>query len=88
MKFSRMEKITACPSQESSLGLQQTWLVLYRLSYRDQARNSTRTSDISTILLLLSQKERKILKDEVQQDGKIANPPPARNRTWDSLNLP
>ena len=42
------------PSQESNLGLQQTRLVLYQLSYRDQARSPTRTSDILTILLLPS----------------------------------
>ena len=42
------------PSQESNLGLQQTRLVLYQLSYQDQARSPTRTSDILTILLLPS----------------------------------
>ena len=42
------------PSQESNLGLQQTRLVLYQLSYRDQARSQTRMSDILTILLLPS----------------------------------
>ena len=35
-------------------GLQQTRLVLYQLSYRDQARSPTRTSDTLTILLLPS----------------------------------
>ena len=58
MKFSRMEKIPTRPSQESNLGLQQTRLVLYQLSYLDQARSPTRTSDIlnpltSTLLLHL-----------------------------------
>ena len=51
MKFSRMEKMQTPPSQESNLGLQQTPLVLYQLSYRDQARSPTKTSDIFTILL-------------------------------------
>ena len=37
MKFSRMEKMPTRPSQELNLGLQQTRLVLYQLSYRDQA---------------------------------------------------
>ena len=37
MKFSRTEKIPSRPSQESNLGLQQMRLVLYQLSYRDQA---------------------------------------------------
>ena len=32
-----MEKMPTRPSQESNLGLQQTQLVLYRPSYRDQA---------------------------------------------------
>ena len=54
MKFSRTEKMPTRPSQESNLGLQQTRLVLYRLSYRDQARNQTRMSDILTILDLPS----------------------------------
>ena len=54
MKFSRMEKKSTRPSQESNLGLQQTRLVLYQLSYWDQARSPTRTSDIFTILLLPS----------------------------------
>ena len=54
MKFSRMEKMPTRPSQESNLGLQQTRLVLYQLSYQDQARSPTRTSDILTNLLLPS----------------------------------
>ena len=37
MKFSRMEKMSTHPSQESNPGLQQTRLVLYELSYRDLA---------------------------------------------------
>ena len=37
MKFSGMEKMPTRPSQESNLGLQQTRLVLYQLSYQDQA---------------------------------------------------
>ena len=41
MKFSRMEKMPTRPSQESNLGLQQTRLVLYKLSYRDQAQSPT-----------------------------------------------
>ena len=45
MKFSRMAKMPTRLSQELNLGLQQTQLVLYRLSYRDQARSPTRTFD-------------------------------------------
>ena len=38
MKLSRMEKMPTRSSQESNLGLQQTRLVLYQLSYQDQAK--------------------------------------------------
>ena len=37
MRFSRMEKMLTRPSQELNLGLKQARLVLYQLSYRDQA---------------------------------------------------
>ena len=50
MKLSRMEKIPTRPSQESNLGLQQTRLVLYQLSYRDQARSPTRTSGTAVLV--------------------------------------
>ena len=54
MKFSRMEKMPTRRSHESNLELQQMRLVLYHMSYRDQARSPTRTIDILTILLLPS----------------------------------
>ena len=53
MKFSRMEKMQTRPSQKSNLGLQQTQLVFYQLSYWDLAETQPERAS-STLLLHLT----------------------------------